>query len=52
MTIDALDDISPLSPYYKDDEPEKFTCCVCYQDFELDYMIVEDGKKYCPECYE
>jgi len=53
MTWDVLDDISPMSPYYKDDdEQEKFMCCFCYHDFYLDCMIVEDGKKYCQECHE
>lgn len=53
MTWDVLDNISPMSPYCKDDgEPEKFMCCFCYHDFYLDCMVVEDGKKYCPECHE
>lgn len=51
MSLDhLLGSISPQSPYYKD-EGERFTCLICFHDFDINAMIVTKyGTKVCNGC--
>ena len=53
--VDCDDGSSPMSPRYKDNDYDSytFTCDFCWQEFDINCMIVEQsGDKTCPECHE